>query len=123
MKKAAWRKIYDLPPGYIQEPLFPDKPQARSGASSVLIHFFGTIFVILLFVLYLTQQIYLSNLGRSIAETEKQLSNVHRENEALRLAYTQAENLQTIEKIAIDKLGMIPAREIYYIKPIEFASR
>jgi cell division protein FtsB len=121
MNKAAWRKKFALPPGYIQENLFSE--ESKRSPEHVILYFWSSIVFFALFAAFLTQQIYLSGLNREIAATEQQLAALHRENEALRLEYTQAENLVYVERVAINRLKMVKPTQVYYLAPLEFAAR
>ena len=123
MNKNAWRKKFDLPPGYIQEALWSELPVKKPQPHSVARYMLGSVMIVLLFSAFLTQQIYLYMYSRDIAALEQTLSSLHRENEALRLEYTQAENLTYVEQVATGKLGMVKPYSVLYLSPIEFASR
>lgn len=117
MRKSSWRKKYQLPPGYIQDSLFQEDHEIeKKPKSKMILHFFSVIFIVALLAAYLTQQIYLMNLNNDIAALEKELTAIHYDNERLRLAYTQAENLAYVEQIAIHKLGMVRPRKINYLE-------
>lgn len=122
MRKRAWRKKYELPPGYIQEELFQEQEQPKPSILKIFFRFVSIIAVIALLTGYLTLQIFQMNLNHDIAALEKDLEIIHRDNESLRLQYTQAENLDYVEKIAINKLGMVRPRRVIYLKNMELAS-
>lgn len=122
MRKRAWRKKYELPPGYIQEELFQEQEQLKPSILKIFFRFVSIIAVIALLTGYLTLQIFQMNLNHDIAALEKDLEIIHRDNESLRLQYTQAENLDYVEKIAINKLGMVRPRRVIYLKNMELAS-
>jgi cell division protein FtsB len=121
MNNAAWRRKFALPPGYVQESLFTNEPERSP--EHVILYFLGSMFFFVLFAVFLTQQIYLSGLNRKIAATEQQLGALHRENEALRLEYTRAENLVYVERVAVNRLKMVRPTQVYYLSPLEFAAR
>ena len=126
MTKRAWRKKFDLPPGYEQGDLFPEYPdhkEKKAGLFGMALRFLAVVFTIAVFTAYLTQQIYLMNLNHDIALLERDLETIHQDNEVLRLQYAQTENLANIEKIALNKLGMVRPQQIIYIRGLELANR
>ena len=123
MNRSAWRKKFELPPGYIQGTLFDELPAEKPQSRSVVRYAVSILMIVILFAAFLTQQIYLYMYSRDIAALEQTLATAHRENEALRLEYAQAENLVAVEAVATKKLGMIRPYAVLYLSPIEFAAR
>ena len=122
MRKRAWRKKYQLPPGYVQPELFQEEVKERTSFFGVFFKFLGIIALFGLLAAYLTQHIYSMDLGHKIAALEKQLDVIHRDNERLRLEYAQSENLAFVEQVALKKLGMVRPRKVIYLKGVQMAN-
>ena len=72
----------------------------------VVLAYFGTVLF--------TQQLHLSHVAESQRIADKKLEAAQAENEALRKKYAELQNLDNIEKIAREDLGLAKEDELPY---------
>lgn len=81
--------------------------------------FLGWLITIVVFfaflAAYLTQHIYVMNINRELNYLEKEMTEIRRENEHLQIALSAKVNMETIEKYALAKVGMIKPKQVKYI--------
>lgn len=92
---------------------------AEEQKQSAVLGFLGWLIAIVVFfaflAAYLSQHIYVMSINRDFHALEKKMTEIRRENEYLQIALAAKVNMETIEKDALGRVGMIKPKQVKYI--------
>lgn len=86
---------------------------------SAVLGFLGWLIAIVVFfaflAAYLSQHIYVMSINKELNALERKMTEIRRENEHLQIALAAKINMETIEKDALSRVGMIKPNQVKYI--------